>query len=155
MLWVTKIIGFLQNFLIYWSLNIFKYFGHKYFCQLLLSLQWQVPFLVLISVGHNINRLMWHSPDLVFPENPHIPRYFQLWTDFFFCYFTVSFSHSECSCKYFPSQISHCITSPCFIMPAAFHLLAHQKQPFKVLSEFSPTQCLSPALCQEIKCTFI
>lgn len=147
-------IGFLQNFLMYWNLNIFKYFGCQSFCQLLPSLQWQVPFSVLISVGPNMNGLMWHSSDLVFPKHPYIPRYFHLLTETFFLFYHV-FPHSEGCCKYFPSQMSHCITSPCFIMPAASHLLAHHKQPFKVLSEFSPTQCLSPVLYQEIKCTFI
>lgn len=78
--------GFLQNFLIYWNLNIFKYFSHQSFCQLLLSLQWQVPFSVLTSVGPNMNRLMWHSSDLVFPKHPHIPRCFHLLTETFFLF---------------------------------------------------------------------
>lgn len=53
-LWLTNMIGFVQNFTMYWSLKLFKSFGHQCFCQLLLALQWQILFSVPISVGPNI-----------------------------------------------------------------------------------------------------
>lgn len=102
-----------------------------------------------------MNRLTWHSSDLVFPKHPHIPGYFHLLTETFFLFYHVFFPIVNTAANI--SQVRCPIALPLLVLslPAASHLLAHQKQPFKVLSESSPTQCLSPALYQEIKCTFI